>query len=174
MSLRAKRKGRDTVAVPERIARGLLGVSAVTNRITKPVLSKRGFVAGDIVSRWHEIVGVELAAASIPERIQLERGARSNGTLHLRVASGAAAALIHPQLPLIMERINGFLGAGTVSQVRVIQAPLPNRIVRKPIPRARPLTAEALAEADTQIGALDSDPLRQALARLGARLKERK
>jgi hypothetical protein len=173
MSPSPKRKGRDKTAAPERIARGLLGVAALTDRIARPVLGKRGFSAGQVIGRWVEIVGPELAASSAPDRVQFDRGARTGGTLHLRVASGAAAALIQPQTPLIVERVNGFLGPDTIRHIKVAQGPLPQRYLKRPVPRVRQITEEALADAEREIGTLDSDPVRQALARLGARLKER-
>lgn len=151
----------------------MLGIAALTDRVARPVLGKRGFSAGQVIGQWAEIVGSELAASSAPDRVQFERGARSNGTLHLRVASGAAAALIQPQTPLIIERVNGFLGPGTISQIKVTQGPLPRRYEKRPVQRTKKITDDALVEAKEAIGELGSDSVKQALARLGARLKER-
>jgi hypothetical protein len=81
--------------------------------------------------------------------------------------------LIQPQTPLIVERVNGFLGPDTIRHIKVAQGPLPQRYLKRPVPRVRQITEEALADAEREIGTLDSDPVRQALARLGARLKER-
>lgn len=173
MSPSPKRKAPDK-AVSDRTSRGLLGIAALTERVARPVLGKRGFSAGQVIGRWAEIVGAELAASTAPERVQFDRGARINGTLHLRVASGAAAALIQPQVPLIIERVNGFLGPGAINTIKVTQGPLPRRYVKNPVPRTRAITETALAEAETEIGHLESDSVRQALARLGARLKARK
>ena len=173
MSPSPKRKASEN-AVSDRTSRGLLGIAALTERVARPVLGKRGFSAGQVIGRWTEIVGAELAASTSPERVQFHRGARANGTLHLRVASGAAAALVQPQVPLIIERVNGFLGPNAISDIKVTQGPLPHRYTKTPTLRTRAISSEALADAETEVGALDSDPLRHALARLGARLKERK
>lgn len=174
MSQTPKRKASGKTTAADRTSRGLLGIAALTERVARPVLGKRGFSAGQVIGRWAEIIGTELAASTAPERVQFDRGARTNGTLHLRVESGAAAVLIQPQTPLIIERVNSFLGPGTINKVKVHQAPLPQRYVNKPIPRTKTITADALADAEREIGNLGSDSLKQALARLGARLKARR
>ena len=171
MDDRSKKKGRTPDAPPKHIARGLLGVATLTERIARPALGKRGFAAGQVIGRWTDIVGTELAAATIPEKVQFDRGARTGGTLHLRVSSGAAAALIQPQTPIIIERVNTFLGAGTINRIKVTQGPLPRHRTPKPITKAVPLADDDLAAIESEIGLRGSDHVRAALARLGARLK---
>lgn len=173
MSQGQKRKERKSDAPPDRISRGLLGMAALTERVARPVLGKRGFAVGQVISRWGDIVGAELALSTTPERVQFERGARTGGTLHLRIASGGAAVLIQPQIPLIIERVNGFLGADAISRIKVVQGPLAQRYKTKPRIRSIPLSADALAETDATLGPVESPELRQALARLGARLKQK-
>lgn len=173
MSQPRKRKERKQADPSERISRGLLGMAALTERVARPVLGKRGFAAGQVVARWPEIVGAELALSTTPERVQFERGARTDGTLHLRIASGGAAVLIQPQIPLIIERVNGFLGANAVSRIKIVQGPLSQRPPTKPMVKAKPISAEDLSESDASIGPLEPPELRHALARLGARLKKR-
>lgn len=174
MSDSPKRKERNNDAPQERISRGLLGMATLTERVARPMLGKRGFAAGQVIGRWTEIVGPELARSTTPERVQYERGARTGGTLHLRIASGGAAVLVQPQIPLIIERVNGFLGPDAISRIKIVQGPLPQRYKTKPLVRDRPISAEALSESDAEIGALEAPAVREALARLGARLKQRK
>lgn len=170
---KARKHGHKSAWRPDRISRGLLGMAALTERVARPVLGKRGFAAGQVVGRWPEIVGAELALSTTPERVQFERGARTGGTLHLRVASGGATVLIQPQIPLILERVNGFLGAGAIAHIKVVQGPLSQRYKTKPLIRSKPLSEEALTESEAAIGPIEPPALRQALARLGARLKQR-
>lgn len=173
MSQDRKRKERKPDDVPERISRGLLGMAALTERVARPVLGKRGFAAGQVIARWAEIVGPELARSTTPERVQFDRGARSGGTLHLRISSGGAAVLIQPQIPLITERVNNFLGIGAIKHIKVVQGPLPQRYKTKPMAKSKPIAAEVLSETEAEIGPLESPALRRSLARLGARLKQR-
>lgn len=148
-------------------------MAALTERVARPVLGKRGFAAGQVIGRWPEIVGAELALSTSPERVQFERGARTDGTLHLRVASGGAAVLIQPQIPLIIDRVNGFLGADAIGRIKIVQGPLSQRHQTKPMIKSKPISAEELSDSEAAIGPLESPELRQALARLGARLKKR-
>lgn len=173
MSQPDKRKERKQADPSERISRGLLGMAALTERVARPVLGKRGFAAGQVIARWPEIVGAELALSTLPERVQFERGARTGGTLHLRIASGGAAVLIQPQIPLIIERVNGFLGADAIGRIKIVQGPVSNRYRTKPVVKPKPISAEDLSESEAAIGPLESAELRHALARLGARLKKR-
>ena len=91
-------------------------------------------------------------------------------TLELRVA-GPVAALVQHQAPLILDRLNLYLGAGAVARLRIVQGPLTRPLAAKAAPPRRrvrpPLDAaaeQALAEslADTRDG-----PLKNALLRLG-------
>jgi hypothetical protein len=173
MAERPRKKDPTHNTPPERISRGLLGVATITDRIARPVLGKRGFASGQVIGRWPEIVGDDLAAATAPEKVQFERGGRSAGTLYLRVSSGAAATLIQLQVPTIIERVNAYLGPGAISRIKVNQGPLPKSSATKHPPQATPIQEEDLAAADSDIGALGSEPVRAALVRLGARLKAR-
>lgn len=157
----------------ERTARGLLGVGALTQRVARPLLGKRGFTEGQVIGRWSEIVGQDLAAATAPEKIRFDRGKRTDGTLYLRVASGAAAALIQPQTPLIVGRINTFLGANVIGHIRVSQGPLPRRHVQNTPPPPLPLQESDLSAASQDVGSFGSESLTAALVRLGARLRAR-
>ena len=157
----------------QRVQRGLLGVGALTERIARPILGKRGFASGQVIGRWSEIVGAELAAATAPERIQFERGARTGGTLHLRVASGAAAVLIQPHSQVIIDRVNAYLGMGTVARIKVSQGPLRRITDSKSKLKADPISDNDLVKANEKIGNLESKQVKSALAKLGARLNTR-
>ncbi len=164
-----KKTGAD--AVSRRTERGLLGVGVLTERVARPILGKRGFASGQVIGRWREIVGADLASATVPEKIQFEHGSRSGGTLHLRVASGAAAVLIQPQSRAIVERVNAYLGAGTISQLRVNQGPLRLPQEPKSAQHTTLISDRDLQDADQNIGEFGSDQVRASLAKLGARLK---
>ena len=61
-----------------------------------------GFVQSSIVTRWPEIVGERLAAASAPESIKFPVGKKQDGTLTL-VARSAHAVMIQHVVPEIMD-----------------------------------------------------------------------
>jgi hypothetical protein len=132
--------------------------------------AKQGFASMELVTRWREIVGPEIAAHSQPERIQWRRmpqqgiGAAEPGTLVLRV-EGPTALEIQHQSGIILERVNRFFGWQAVASLRLRQAPL-----SQPPRRPTPLLPDEDAAARLAAGfpeIRDAD-LRQALARLGA------
>jgi len=118
-------------------------------------------------ARWTEIVGAALAGRTEPVRVVKSR--TGGAVLELRVA-GSVAALVQHQAPLILSRLDLFLGQGAVSRLRIVQGPLtrpppvrstPGRHVRPPLDAA----AEAsLAEG---LAATPDGPLKAALHRLG-------
>jgi hypothetical protein len=133
---------------------------------------KQGFASAELVTRWAEIVGADIAARSEPIKIQWPRPAdgeeREPGTLVLRV-DGPSAIEIQHLVGVICERVNRFLGWRAIGRIGLRQAP----IVRKEKKRSRnvdPAEAARIAETLTDVG--DED-LRQALARLGASVKQR-
>ena len=131
---------------------------------------KQGFASAELVTRWTEIAGAEIAAHCEPIKLQWTRPAdgemREPGTLVLRV-EGPAAIEIQHSVDVICERVNRFLGWRAVARIALRQAPL-----RRGAPKAArggdPVAAARIAEGLTDIG---DDDLRQALSRLGAAVK---
>ena len=169
--LRMDKPGR-TFAKP---LRDLLG------KVVGDTFTRQGFASAELVTRWTEIAGAEIAAHSEPIKIQWPRafpslpspasGAGSGsgqppGTLVLRV-EGPAAIEIQHLAHLICERVNRFLGWRAVERITLRQAPL-RRSPRSPAPAADAAAAERIAATMPEIA--DED-LRAALARLGAAVK---
>lgn len=133
--------------------------------------AKQGFASAELVTRWADIVGPEIAAHSEPEKIRWPRrddGANAEpATLVLRV-DGPAAIEIQHLANVVLERVNRFFGFQAVARLQFRQAPLTRRERPK---RPAPDEAAVAAVADTLPGIAD-DKLRQALARLGASIKK--
>jgi hypothetical protein len=138
---------------------------------------RHGFASTEIVTRWEDIVGREVAAHAEPIRITWPRQPQTAdsetdppepATLILR-CEGPAAIEIQHQAPVIVERINQFLGWRAVGRVALRQAPLRRR---EPSPPPPPDAAQARRIAETLTGIAD-DRLRAALGRLGAAVKRR-
>jgi len=137
--------------------------------LLKPLEERFGQGDDGLKSRWREIVGESLAGRSEP--LKLVKSRTGGATLELRVA-GPVAALIQHQAPLILDRLNLYLGPGTVARLRIVQGPL--RAARAQPPRlaaarrARPpldaADERALAAGLTE---LPDGPLKSALTRLG-------
>ena len=130
--------------------------------------AKFGRGASALEPRWTEIVGERLARVTRPQKLTKGRGG-AGGTLELRVA-GPAALLVQHQSEEILQRVNLFLGPGSVEKLRIAQGPVKPPVGLKPPPRPR-LTAAPLpahAEAELKAAVADApDPLKGPLERLG-------
>ena len=131
---------------------------------------RQGFASTELVTRWPEIVGPEIAAHAEPIKLQWQRTAEGEptepATLVLRV-EGPAAIEIQHQSNVVLERINRFFGWQAVGRLALRQAPLKRRDAPAP-PRADPEAAAQVAATLTDVA---DDSLRMALGRLGAAVK---
>ena len=137
--------------------------------LIKELDAKLGRGAGALEPRWREIVGERLARVTRPQKLTKGRG-DVGGTLELRVA-GPAALLVQHQSEDILQRVNLFLGPGSVSKLRIAQGPV------KPLPDAAAPTARkalktaplpAAQEAELKASITDaSEALKGPLERLG-------
>jgi hypothetical protein len=135
------------------------------------VFAKQGFASTELVTRWADIVGAEIAAHCEPEKIQWSRPAGGHtpepGTLMLRVEGPAAIEIQHLS-GVVLERVNRFFGWQAVGGLRLRQAPLRRR-ERAPQPSGDPDAAARIAAALPEI---TDENLRAALGRLGAAIKQ--
>jgi hypothetical protein len=132
--------------------------------------ARQGFASAEIVTRWTEIVGAEIAEHAEPLQIKWPRTEADQGgiaTLVLRV-EGPIALEIQHQSGIILDRVNRFFGWQAVGRLAIRQAPLARRAKRPA--RRKPDDAAAAAIMADLPDALDDD-LKQALARLGAAIK---
>ena len=150
-------------------------------KVVGDTFTRQGFASAELVTRWTEIAGAEIAAHSEPIKIQWPRASptlptpanrggsgweRPPGTLVLRV-EGPAAIEIQHLAHVICERVNRFLGWRAVERITLRQAPL-RRLAPSPAPAADPAAAARIAATMPEIA---DDDLRAALARLGAAVK---
>jgi hypothetical protein len=142
----------------------------IAGKIVGETFTRQGFVSAELVTRWSEIVGAEIAGHSEPIKIQWARPADGEeaepGTLVLRV-EGPAAIEVQHLANVICERVNRFAGWRAVARLALRQAPL-RRGDRKPARAADTVAAARVAETLSGIG---DEGLKVALARLGAAIK---
>jgi len=141
-------------------------------------LKSQGFASTEIIARWADIVGAEIAAHSEPMKINWPRANTSGdlnedspepATLVLRVEGPAALEIQHLSA-VILERVNRFFGWQAIGRIALRQAPLRRREPPTPPP---PLDSEAAARIAASMPAIEDEDLRQALARLGAAIKRK-
>lgn len=154
----------------------LKAVGSFVPQLTRKAFEKYGFSAATLITDWRAIVGGELSGWTAPERLKwprlpgdgeadagnTQRG-RSGATLVLRVDQGRALDVQYRSRQII-ERINAYFGYAAIAELRIIQGPIA-RADKRPTPRAtlRPLTREVASVGD--------EPLRAALAKLGASVR---
>lgn len=145
--------------------------------VARPVLAesfgKQGFAASELVTRWAEIAGPDIAAHAEPIKMRWPRAVEGEpsgpATLVLRVEGPAALEIQHLS-GLIIERVNRFFGWQAVGQIALRQAPLTRR--RPPSP-SRDDDAEAAAQIAADLTDVEDAALRMALSRLGAAVRRR-
>jgi hypothetical protein len=138
-------------------------------------LKAQGFASAEILARWADIAGHDIAACCEPIKINWPRTKDGDvtdmepATLVLRV-EGPAALEIQHQSAVILERVNRFFGWQAIGRIALRQAPLRRREKPMPLPALDPAAVSAVAAGlpDTV-----EDDLRQALARLGASIKRK-
>ena len=138
---------------------GFRAVGAAVARLVVPIVGKKDGVLARLKAEWGAVVGPEWSELCWP--IAFGR----DGVLRLRVASQAALELQHAA-PLLIERLNGFLGRPAVSRLALLQGPLP---LPPPSPAPPPILCEAVQQRrlDGQLAGVADPELRAALARLG-------
>jgi hypothetical protein len=145
-------------------------LSDLLRKTLNEAFAKQGFASTELVTRWGEIVGAEIAAHSEPEKVQWPRPFGDDmpepGTLVLRV-EGPTALDIQHQAEVILERVNRFFGWYAVGDLRLRQAPL----TRHPLPKRPAPDSEDQARIAATLSDIADDNLRAALARLGAAVK---
>lgn len=146
-------------------------LSLLLNDVFADAYAKQGFAARELVTRWAEIAGPEIAAHSEPLKMQWPRRVEGrppeSATLVLRVEGPMALEIQHSS-DVILQRVNRFFGWSAVGKLAFRQAPLS----RRPRPRREPAPdPKAVAKVAETLDQIEDEELRAALARLGAAIK---
>ena len=146
-------------------------LSLLLSDVFSDAYAKQGFAARELVTRWAEIAGPEIAAHSEPLKMQWPRPVEGQpqepATLVLRVEGPMALEIQHSS-DVILQRVNRFFGWSAVGKLALRQAPLSRR--ERPAPRRAPDPKE-VAEIAKSLSSVEDEELRAALARLGAAIK---
>ena len=146
-------------------------LSVLLSDVFSDAYAKQGFAARELVTRWTEIAGPEIAAHSEPLKIQWPRPVEGQpqepATLVLRVEGPMALEIQHAS-DVILQRVNRFFGWSAVGRLALRQAPLSRREAPKAAPAPDPDQVARVAET---LSSVKDEELRAALARLGASIK---
>ena len=146
-------------------------LSVLLSDVFSDAYAKQGFAARELVTRWADIAGPEVAAHSEPLKIQWPRPVEGQpqepATLVLRVEGPMALEIQHAS-DVILQRVNRFFGWSAVGKLALRQAPLSRR--NRPAASRVP-DPEAVADVAKTLSSVEDEELRAALARLGASIK---
>jgi hypothetical protein len=146
-------------------------LSALLGDVFSDAYARQGFASRELVTRWAEIAGPEIAAHSEPMKIQwprpIEGQLQEPATLVLRVEGPVALEIQHCS-DVILQRVNRFFGWNAVGRLALRQAPLSRKTLRKSIPLP---DATDVAKVAGTLSSIEDNDLRAALARLGASIK---
>ena len=146
-------------------------------KILDPAVARQGFGESALLLEWEEIVGERIASISQPVRLQwppagMKRDPlepRPPAALVLRVEPGFGLEIQHVSA-VLLDRINAHLGWRCIGALKIRQ----ERIERASVsPKRPPEDPCARAEAERRVAGVQDEPLRDALARLGARVLDR-
>jgi len=139
---------------------GFRAIGVAVSKLGAPIVGKRG---GGLLVRlktdWPAIVGTDWAAVSWPTALARD------GCLKLRTTPAAALELQH-RAPLLIERVNVFLGHSAVTRLILVQGPLPLPATPSGSPPP-PLAPGETAALDDRLSNIADRELRAALARFG-------
>jgi hypothetical protein len=146
-------------------------LSVLLSDVFSDAYAKQGFAARELVTRWAEIAGPEVAAHSEPLKIQwprpVDRQPQEPATLVLRVEGPMALEIQHAS-DVILERVNRYFGWSAVGRIALRQAPLSRW---KPPTESRAPDPTSVAKVAESLSSVEDEELRAALARLGASIK---
>jgi hypothetical protein len=150
-----------------------------------PSLHKRGFASSEVITRWPDFIGAQLAPhtralqlkwparhakAGIDEPETITPNVKTGATL-IVAASGGVAIEIQHMAPQIIQRINAALGWKCIEKLALRQQPVSSMIA--PVKRPAPLLAAEIARLEATTQKIDDENLRHALLRLGKGVFER-
>ena len=105
-------------------------LSQLLGSLLSDVVKAQGFASTEIIARWADIVGTDIAAHSEPIKINWPRPAGEEppepATLVLRVEGPVAIEIQHLSA-VILERVNRFFGWQAIGRLALRQAPLRRR-----------------------------------------------
>jgi hypothetical protein len=149
-------------------------IGAFSAGVLDPAARARGFATAALLAEWPSIVGAELAAFTMPDRVVWPRhvrdgeairhqGRKEDGAILILRVDGPRAIEVQYRSRQILERVNGHFGYRAVAEMRILQAP----VTRKPV-APRP-AQEAVASGSLPASAdIEDGDLRDALLRLAA------
>lgn len=144
------------------------------DRLTHKLLGDKGLTEIEILANWKHIAGEDLAAYSLPLKVDFKAGSRTNGTLLLACAGGAYALEIQHRTTAIIEKINTFFGYEAVTKIKISQnnflPQTPERINDEYNPEKKLVTADEKNYIEDVVTDIQDPELKARLQSLGEKV----
>lgn len=154
-------------------------LGAYASRALDPAARARGFATTALLTEWPAIVGAELAAFTMPDRViwprrrdeadagERPRGRRGEGAMLVLRVDGPRGIEVQHRAGQILERVNSYFGYRAVTEMRLLQAPISR------VTKARATVLAAKPEPLPASSGIEDGNLRLALGKLGAAVRAR-
>ncbi len=114
-------KDKKEIVSDKRKTQDLQSFARLVMPFARQILGAKGLMEADLLTGWDEIVGAELAAYSLPRKIEFKRGEKNNGVLWIEVPAGAFALEVQLKESLILSKVNTYFGYAAVAKLKIIQ-----------------------------------------------------
>ena len=94
-------------------------LSNLTHSLVENCLSKHNKIEAKLLINWEKIAN-EYSKITFPKEIRFIKNITNNGTLILNVQKGFATE-IQMKIPLLLNKVNNFLGYKAVSNIKIKQ-----------------------------------------------------
>ncbi len=166
-----QKSGDNPEQTPPRRRAGLVSFGADVRRLIAPVLGKKGFIQADILARWTDILGAELATGVQPASLSFSKSA-DGALLRVNAYSGAYAMEFNARKQQIIEKLNTYFGYRAISDIRVTQGGFTPKLPKSAAVPSLPPEKQRQIAAET--AGIENESLRAAATELGALIESAK
>ena len=166
-----QKSGDNPEQTPPRRRAGLVSFGADVRRLIAPVLGKKGFIQADILARWTDILGAELATGVQPASLSFSKST-DGALLRVNAYSGAYAMEFNARKQQIIEKLNTYFGYRAISDIRVTQGGFTPKLPKSAAVPSLPPEKQRQIAAET--AGIENEALRAAATELGALIESAK
>ena len=141
----------------------------VSNQLTRSLVSRKDNFLASLLYDWPFIMGEKYAPHITLNKISFPKDKNTGATLHLSVASGSMALMTHHLQPMILEKVNQFVGYAAFQKINVQQI----KCEKSPSRQAKEsplLPSDDQAKIETLLNQTPEGDLKEALKKLGESL----
>ena len=166
-----KKRTESTEQETPRRSSGLVSCGADVRQLVGPILGKKGLIQADVLARWQDILGLELACGVTPFSVSFSKQ-KEGAVLTVKAFSGAYAVEFTARKEQIKERLNSYFGYTAISDIRIKQG----GTFAPPVfpPKEPSFSSQKKAEMQRLAADIENETLRESIVHLGLLLTESK